>query len=396
MCSSVRQGDQFGVLENVGIIDMNRILLKGVAAVAVTGMLSGCGFFTNLDNSLNTSIEKQETRMATFVSDKCIAKPAKPATGKGPAPFIETAIAGAVLTSVVGNVIDLGVEKIREFNEEKTTRYIARGVGELGDGKCITILRAQLSTNSDLSKDDVKDFKLDLETLKKIKVSAVPEFAVELKMKDVSKSVQGKKATSILGPIKSPVEVETTAVTVQLTADDGQQRTVSGQRTVSTQRTVSIKKIGVETNYVLFRKSAAKTYPYNEKEVGIVLVLRSSPTDKDTQDDVVKGAEFVLPLDFGKLKPGQYYNDPALFPEAAMVLDMKHIETKNTKIKITDSADGSTIAEDEYEDDTEYQKKFNAYALVVEAEDKSKVLEVIASALEDSKETILGEIKDKN
>ncbi|WP_417845909.1 hypothetical protein [Thalassospira povalilytica] len=122
--------------------------------------------------------------------------------------------------------------------------------------------------------------------------------------------------------------------------------------------------VEIQPHYILFQESASKYFKMAKKNIGVVLVLREQVVEADDADSVKKGAEYVFAMNFGEVMPGTYLRGRASFPDMQAALQV------------------------------EKGKVFNAYAIVVEADEPSPIVELVATVAEKGKDNLLSKLPD--
>lgn len=306
---------------------LKRFHRRGAAGALITSILIANPVFSqpaaSADKDAFSEVTQRRTAFIKTTTEANCPYAPEAVTGSGTSrPFLPQAAVVAAAT-VVAKAAYSGIKDLlKELEDDKTATYIASGPVDLVDKSCISIVRGEVTTE-DLSLDTTKYGGIDVGRFNKtLGLAAGPDFLLQLNIAEADKLQVSSKAK------------DGTTVTEELS------------------------QFVIKPRYFLFGKSASKRAANNEKEIGLVLVLRATPSSATTKEDLEKDATFVVPFDLGKVKPKTFLATYDMFPGEEVTLRVK----SGTKL--------------------------NGYAVVTESDDASKVLKLISSAYSDSGDEI--------
>lgn len=258
-------------------------------------------------------IETLNQRYAEFIQ-----LPATCPQDAAASPFFPGAIIGALVPIAVDFAISSVQDYLKRIESESTGQFIAAGAGKLPSNGSAELVVARGLVGKPVGTSE-RQGSLEKKKWVETGLAAPPSFFLKMDLKTTTNGT-GKEATT---------------------------------------------EVSVTPRFLQFAETIAKRGRDNEKTVAMVLVLRSTTApEKANSTTAATGAEVVIPISFGKLKPGIEItggepHDP--------LGDLKRIATVKGL-----PACGA----------------FNAYAFVTETEEPDKALTLLTTALDNGKDDL--------
>ena len=327
---------------------------KSAAMLAILApLMAGCNHGkpeTGLHGLKIEAIAKRETEVVRFLNT-C------PVTNRETnAAQAEAAGAGAlVAAALIPIAVDFTISAIRDYldriEKEKSAAYIASGAGSISKFSkgsdtfsfCIVVARGMVGPTP--TREEGKPERESADDKKSRDTRNEKKLASE---------VQGKIR---MGDLKQVGLADTPAFYLELAATVTKRKDVKAKANGAPS---PVADLVLMPGYFQFARTAAKRGTDDEKSIGMVLVLRTTPAAEGAdKTGAATGADAVFPLLLGKYKPGIEVVGPK---GEKLQHPFSNLERTTPLLAIPDG--------------------LNSYASVTEASDPDKVLALISKTLE--------------